>query len=161
MERSERGAARHPIFWSHFTKSRSYFTIPLVARTMRLRAVFHSSSHPSRPALFFLLLCDLFARALPIRFCARDALNLTWGTTISFSVLPCSPFSLSLFLSVFFTPEKPRIGTRSFVRNLTINGALNGDVYCRAEFHPMGLLSSRSNLVFLFFFLLQVSLLLS
>lgn len=38
-----RGAARHPIFWSHFTKSRSYFTIPLVARTMRLRAVFHFS----------------------------------------------------------------------------------------------------------------------
>lgn len=66
----------HPIFWSHFTKSRSYFTIPLVARTMRLRAAF-SIPHPSYFFLFLLsrshlcvpLLTSVFSRDIYIRAC--------------------------------------------------------------------------------------------
>lgn len=49
-------ASRHPIFSSHFTKSRSYFTIPLVAGTILVYAPFsirHCTPKLSIPRLSF------------------------------------------------------------------------------------------------------------
>lgn len=47
-------------------------------------------------------------------------------------------------------PKKPCIEARSFVRNLTINGALNGDVYSPCRIPPSDLLPGlRSPIMFL------------
>lgn len=99
-EREGKGrvAARHPIFWSHFTKSRSYFTIPLVARTMRLRAVFHFS-----PLLLFSF--PLLRSLVPSKFVfTRRATNSHdlgnespfSRTRLFFHFIPFFPFLFSL-----------------------------------------------------------------
>lgn len=105
-------ASRHPIFSSHFTKSRSYFTIPLVAGTILVYAPF-SIRH-----------CTPKLSIRGSRF--HQIRNLTWSndTFFFFSLLPSICFLLYVFslpsslLSTIFD------STRSFVRNLTINGAM-------------------------------------
>lgn len=50
-----------------------------------------------------------------------------------------SLFPRSSFVFFFPSPKKLRIETRSFVRSLTINGALNGDVYSPRRIPPSNL----------------------
>lgn len=128
------GTARHPIFWSHFTKSRSYFTILLVARTMRLRAVF-SISLP----FYFSHFLSSAPSLLPNSF-SRDArLTRLRERQSLFSRTRFFSHFLSFFFSMsFFVAEKRRIETRSFVRNLTINEAFNGRYLLAAPNSSLG-----------------------
>lgn len=93
-ERAARSAARHPIFWSHFTKSRSYFTIPLVAAGQCACVPFSIPPVPPFSSSFIALLA--LSQFVPAR------VNLTWGTTVSSSAF--SPaFSRASYFAFFFS----------------------------------------------------------
>lgn len=136
-------ASRHPIFWSHFTKSRSYFTIPLVAGTMLVCVPFSIRSRCTPK--------------LSIRGSRFHLKFVTWlgATTIFLLLFPLYLlfFSPSPLLSTIFETARG-IETRSFVRNLTINGANHGNIYRSANqfFFYFFFLFSFYSFFFSFFF---------
>lgn len=95
-------ASRHPIFSSHFTKSRSYFTIPLVAGTILVYAPF-SIRH-----------CTPKLSIRGSRF--HQIRNLTWSNDTFFFLFV--PLSVFFFM---FSRSPPRF----FLRFSTARGHLS------------------------------------